>query len=650
MPAGVGTAAAAGNSPTAVANASPLDTATNTAISLDGSGSSDPDGSISAYDWDVDDDNSYEKSGATASKSYSSTGVKPITLRVTDDNGNTDTDTVYITVGDSAAPTASLVAQKTAFKGTSVTLNAGGSSDDLTDGIQYYKWDFDGDNTIDQTTSSATTTHSYGSTGTYTPSVTVQDYAGNTAFTANQLTVVEVIRSSVSHTGNGSAPTQSLAVSESADRGMLTFEVHPDGNPSKKNLSGIVTEDTELWVNYTIDNYGADAMMGAMNVDHWQTSTSQASGDPGTANNLSIKVHPAEIQHWSGFTGQRPSDWPGSNKQADKAYTPGLSGGVFDMPDGTKFAANMSGATLTTDAQIFSPPKYDQGKGMLNFSVAAPHWNKNPDDQGNKVTNTGFYEATIPSGMVDWMGINDPAGLTGAFYSNSGTQQLTSKRVTLQSDGDLHVNVTGIHYSGGPLSFEADDTDPTAEAGSDLSVTAGETVTLDGGSSSDDNQISSYEWDYTSDGTYEGTGSTDETSFGTAGEYTVELRVTDGNSNTDTDTMTVSVSPDVNVVGDYSTSTATPSATLTPTPSPTSTPSPSATATPRSTTPATSAGQTAQATDGPTQTVGVQTAEPSPGAASSQTAPSTPGANGPGFGVMITLLAMLAALGVARRP
>ncbi|WP_181685099.1 PKD domain-containing protein [Halorhabdus salina] len=71
-----------------------------TSFSFDGTGSSDDNGVVS-YEWDVDDDSSYELTGSLPSHSYSSTGTKTVTLRVTDDVGNTDTDTLEITVESS---------------------------------------------------------------------------------------------------------------------------------------------------------------------------------------------------------------------------------------------------------------------------------------------------------------------------------------------------------------------------------------------------------------------------------------------------------------------------------------------------------------------------------------------------------------------
>ncbi len=69
-----------------------------TTINFDASGSSDPDGTIVLYEWDFDGDGTYDEAGPAqpnmyASHVYSSPGTFTVTLRVTDDDGLTDTAT-----------------------------------------------------------------------------------------------------------------------------------------------------------------------------------------------------------------------------------------------------------------------------------------------------------------------------------------------------------------------------------------------------------------------------------------------------------------------------------------------------------------------------------------------------------------------------
>lgn len=87
---------------------------------------------------------------------------------------------------------------------------------------------------------------------------------------------------------------------------------------------------------------------------------------------------------------------------------------------------------------------------------------------------------------------------------------------------------------------------PVADAGSDVTVNAGDTVTFDASDSTDDSgDIESYVWTFTYDGQERQlTGESPTFTFEIAGVYTVTLEVTDAGGLTDTDTMTVTVEED----------------------------------------------------------------------------------------------------------
>ena len=91
-------------------------------------------------------------------------------------------ESITITRGpcDREAPSAALTASSTALTpSTEVTLNASGSTDN--DAISAYRWDRDGDGTIETVTNDSTLATTYNSSGAYDPRVTVVDRANNTA-------------------------------------------------------------------------------------------------------------------------------------------------------------------------------------------------------------------------------------------------------------------------------------------------------------------------------------------------------------------------------------------------------------------------------------------------------------------------------------
>ncbi|HEX2133818.1 MAG TPA: PQQ-dependent sugar dehydrogenase [Actinophytocola sp.] len=90
------------HAPTAVATADPASGAAPLPVTFSGLGSSDPDaGDTLTYAWDLDGDGAYDDSTSPEPQwTYVSQQAVDVGLRVTDEGGLTDTDTVRVTVGD----------------------------------------------------------------------------------------------------------------------------------------------------------------------------------------------------------------------------------------------------------------------------------------------------------------------------------------------------------------------------------------------------------------------------------------------------------------------------------------------------------------------------------------------------------------------
>ncbi|MDY7082330.1 MAG: PKD domain-containing protein, partial [Halobacteria archaeon] len=86
--------------PSAKFDYSPSDPKVNETVTFDASPSQDPDGSIESYEWDFDNDGKFDETNQSISSVFESPGTYEVTLRVTDEYGNSDTVTKTITVED----------------------------------------------------------------------------------------------------------------------------------------------------------------------------------------------------------------------------------------------------------------------------------------------------------------------------------------------------------------------------------------------------------------------------------------------------------------------------------------------------------------------------------------------------------------------
>ena len=147
-------------------------------ITFDGTGSSDSDGAIQAYEWDWDNDGTFDAAGETAQMTWADDHTGTVTLRVTDNDGLTHTDTATVTVSN-VAPAIQAVADQTANVDDTVNVSANftdpGTSDTHTATID---WDDEHVDTIDPATSPVIGSHAYADSGVYTVTVTVTDDDG----------------------------------------------------------------------------------------------------------------------------------------------------------------------------------------------------------------------------------------------------------------------------------------------------------------------------------------------------------------------------------------------------------------------------------------------------------------------------------------
>ena len=458
----------ANSAPTASLTHSPSNPETGEAVTLDASASSDPDGSIAEYRWDVDGDGSVDAttSGATRDHTYGSTGEKTPSVTVADADGATaEASTSVQVVSANSAPTASLThSPSNPETGEAVTLDASASSDP--DGsIAEYRWDVDGDGSVDATTSGATYGHAYGSTGEKTPSVTVADDAGATAEAADTVQVMSA----------NTAPTASLT--------------HSPSNP-------------ETGETVTFDASGSSDPDGDVVEYRWDVD-----GD-GTVDDITTI---STYSHAYGSAGDRTAvvtvaDNEGAEAQAQSTVQV-VSGNTAPTAALTHSPTNPSvGETVTFDASGSSDPDGD---------VVEYRWDVDGDGTVDDITTISTYSHAYGSG--------------GDY---------TARVTVVDNEGAEAQAQSTVQVASG-------NTAPTADlTHSPTNPSVGETVTFDASGSSDpDGSIVEYRWDFDGDGTVDNvtTISTYSHAYGSSGDYGATVTVYDEDGASDLATTTVQV-------------------------------------------------------------------------------------------------------------
>ena len=146
---------------------------------------------VTAYGWDFDADGAVDKrtEAAEITHEYETTGTQRITVVAYDEANHSSSRTITVQVA--AGPVAAISANATDVN-TSETVrfdasesNAEGSN------ITEYRWDFDGDDEVDETSEEPVQKHSYGEGGEFNASVTIVTERGNEDTATTSVVVTE---------------------------------------------------------------------------------------------------------------------------------------------------------------------------------------------------------------------------------------------------------------------------------------------------------------------------------------------------------------------------------------------------------------------------------------------------------------------------
>ncbi|MCO4769605.1 MAG: PKD domain-containing protein [Deltaproteobacteria bacterium] len=513
-------------------------------------GSSDPDGTITNYAWDCDGNGTFEVSTGSVTANcgpFSLGGSYPVTLRVTDDQGSTATDTTTLTIAN-AGPSAQANGPYTVNQGQNVTIQSAGSSDG-DGGTLSYEWNCSSTSTSGLVSGSANQTCNYADDGTVFGLLRVCDPEGACATDTFQVNVTNTAPTANAggpyNTGQGASVTVSGSASTDPDGTISTYEWDCDSsNGISYSAPSASPTSTCLWPD-----------------DGTYTVTLRVTDDDGataTATATATVTNTLPIANAGGpYSGQKNSNIQVSGSaSSDPDGTIVLYQWDCDSSNGVSF--NTGSPTPTLNCQYSSIGSYtvtlqvtdDDGAtdidtatvSVINADPIANPGGPYSAFQNTPVTLNGALSSD-PDGFLvsyEW----DCNTANGTSYSAPSASPLFDCTYTTTGTFTVILRVTDDDGATdtGTTTVAITNQSPIAEAGGPYAGSQGVAMPVFAfGSNDPDGTLTTYEWDCDNNGTFEVTSSSQTGStctFATIGTYTITLRVTDDDGAQTTDTAT----------------------------------------------------------------------------------------------------------------
>ncbi len=525
----------------------------NSQITVTGAASNDPDGTIVLYQWDCDASDGVNLSAGSsspiASCTYSTIGTYTVTLKVTDDDGATDTATGTVSIAN-AAPNANAGGPYSVFQGSVLTLDGSGSTDP--DGfLVSYEWDCDSSNGVTYSAPSASSVFTcvYSSQGTYTATLRVTDDDGATD--VGSATVIVTNQPPIAEAGGPYNGNQSAAMpvfgfgSTDADGSVVLYEWDCTSDGSFDTSSSSPTGST-----CTYPTIGVYTITLRVTDDDGASATDTATATIGNQPPVAAPGGPYAALQGATVTINGSSSADTDGTLVDFSWDCDAGNGVSLISSGTNssfactypavgtFTVTLTvtdddGATDTETTQVIvgngAPVAVAGGpySGVKNVPIAVDG-SSSADADGTIV----LYEWDCDSdGTVDVSATTPGAA---CVYGGIGTFTITL--TVTDDDGGTSSDTATVNIP--PVN-------PVANAGGPYAGTQNVPIALDASGSSDsDGNIATYEWDCQGDGIYEfiSFNPNDVTcTYSVVGTYTVQLQVTDDDGLQDVDTAVVSL-------------------------------------------------------------------------------------------------------------
>ncbi len=516
--------------------------------------STDSDGTIVSRDWDLDDDGafddgSFDGNNAVESTVFVTAGPHDVHLRVTDNSGATDVETVTINVLQGNVAPAASIRRDLRVPRVGETVVFTDTSTDSDGTVAARAWDLDGDGAYDDG-NGQTAARAFDEPSINTVRLRVTDDDG-------AVSVAEMIFA-VYASGN-IAPQASFEADDAAPSAgdTVTFtdtSTDPDGSIALRAWDldddgqyddGTGATAARLFAiagSYTVglkvtDNGGAattttaTVTVIAANVlptaSFTQSNAAPVAGDTVTFTDTSTDSDGTIASRAWDLNGDGQYD-DGTGAGADRTFA---SAGTFTV--GLRVTDNRGG-TATTTASVTVIAANVLPTASFTQSNAAPV-------AGDSVTFTDTStdsDGTITARAWDLNGDGQYDDGTGASanrtFATAGTSTV-GLRVTDNRGGTATTTASVTVIAANVL--------PTASfSQSKATPVAGDTVTFTDTSTDSDGTITSRAWDLNGDGQYDdGTGTRADRTFATAGTSTIGLRVTDNRGGTATTTRSITI-------------------------------------------------------------------------------------------------------------
>ena len=398
-------------------------------IALDASGSSDAgSGSIVLYEWDCTNNGSYDVTGVTATCTYADDGAYTVGLRVTDDDGATDTDTASVTVAN-VAPTVTVTVPPTGDEGTPVLGQAVGSDASPLDAAALtYAWNAaDAGGASVGTGTGASPSFVFADDGVYTLTVTVTDPQGATGTASGSVTIgnldpviVSVSAPTVADEGSPESFTISVDDPGAGDvAGLVVTWDWGDGTPTETgtNLVHTWSDDGSYLVSWTVTDDDGGSASGSSTIVVGNVAPTITSTAPTNA-----------------LEGSLYSYTPSVTDPGDEVFTWSLS--------------SSAPAGMTVDAAtglVEWTPTYDQSLvGSFSFVLTV--------DDGDGATDAQSITVSILSADDDGDGIAD------SWETDNGLDPTDPSDAGLDPDGDGLTNLEEFGQGTDPNSYDGPST------------------------------------------------------------------------------------------------------------------------------------------------------------------------------------------------